>query len=72
MIITHGITPPKDLLISTIMGLGPGESVELDFSADGSAALVAARQRIYRHTKPAGLLVNTTRSHDRLIVTMVG
>lgn len=72
MIITHGITPPKDILISTIMGLGTGESVEFDFSAEGSAALAAARQKIYRHTKSAGLRVDTISRDNRLIVTMAG
>jgi len=72
MIITHGVIPPKDLLISTTMDLAPGESVEFDFSAEGSAALAAARQKIYRYTKAAGLRVDTTRNDDKLIVTMAG
>ncbi|MBK6616850.1 MAG: hypothetical protein IPG31_00200 [Nitrosomonas sp.] len=72
MIITHGITPPKDLLISTTMDLAPGESVEFDFSDEGSAAFTAARQKIYRYTKAAGLRVDTVSRDNRLIVTMVG
>ncbi|MBK6616823.1 MAG: hypothetical protein IPG31_00065 [Nitrosomonas sp.] len=72
MIITHGITPPKDLLISTTLDLSTGESVEFDFSAEGSAALAAARQKIYRYTKAAGLRVDTISRDNRLIVTMVG
>jgi len=72
MIITHGIKPQKDLLISTTMYLATGESVEFDFSDEGSAALVAARQKIYRYTKAAGLRVDTISRDNKLIVTMVG